>query len=486
MKKLTFKVSSPKDRSIVSLIKEVNEFSCRIYLDLENGLVTVENVNSTMIDDVIELVDNYYTILGVDIDNTSEEPSDEQNIPAVSETVKQHVVEKTTVEEPDVQEPVKTADENQHTVLEPQSEDDLIIKKVEFQNEYVENRINNFLKTAYWALYNKQATEKEIGDYILTCMSEISMRYSAKPIIEFSIGDIVDVNYGSHLPGEIMGGHVHAIVCNILNDEMAYVIPITKARMDITSQSYLIFNAPEDATYDNESYTGGTAIIDKGKYVRAERFNSVIGKTKPAFFEKLLYQLASTFDFTGSLIEPINEVVETSSLVEDATNEVAEDTCVTEDATNEVSGKASLVVESTSGEDSEKHIKAVQETKSPTRKVGGVELALLEIIGPSLDKLNKSKSIKEQVEDFLDEIGMHATTKIIAQSFVIACDIKKISYESVILELRMLNPSIREDIIKITLQETFKGWLEQHPTLAEKCPKISFMSLLKVFAKKFS
>ncbi len=228
MKKLTFKVSSPKDCSVVSLIKEVNKISCRIYLDLENGFVAVENVNDTMIDSVIELVDNYYTVLGVEIDNTFEEST-----------------------------------EKQPTVLNPQSEDDLIIKKVEFENEYVENRINSFLKTAYWALYNRHATEKEIGDYILTCMFEISIRYYSKPIIEFSVGDIVDVNYGSHLPGEIMGGHVHAIVCNILNENMAYVVPITKVRTDISSLSYLFMDVQQDATYNNEYYKGGTVVFVK-------------------------------------------------------------------------------------------------------------------------------------------------------------------------------------------------------------------------------
>ena len=33
--KITFKVSSQKEGSVVSLIKEVNKISCRIYLDLE-------------------------------------------------------------------------------------------------------------------------------------------------------------------------------------------------------------------------------------------------------------------------------------------------------------------------------------------------------------------------------------------------------------------------------------------------------------------
>ena len=99
MKKLIFKVGSSKDSSIVSLIKEINKISCKIFVDLENGKITVEKVNNEMLETVIGLVDGYFTILNVDIDNTFEEETEE------------NATEKATV-------------------LKPQSMDDLIIKKV--------------------------------------------------------------------------------------------------------------------------------------------------------------------------------------------------------------------------------------------------------------------------------------------------------------------------------------------------------------------
>lgn len=49
-----------------------------------------------------------------------------------------------------------------------------------------------------------------------------------------------------------------------------------------------------------------------------------------------------------------------------------------------------------------------------------------------------------------------------------------------------MNPEVNEDVIKATLKENFKKWLEQYPELAKKCPKMSLMSVLKVFAKKFA
>ena len=489
--KITFKVSSPKKDSIVSLIKEVNKISCRIYLDFENGYVIVENVNDTMFDSAIELVDNYYTILSVDIDNTFEESTEKQVSP---------VIENSTTNMPDETVAEETAGgvaNKQPTILEPQSEDDLIIKKVEFENELVENRINQLLKTAYWAMHNKKATEKDISDHILTCMSEISIRFSPKPIIEFSIGDIVDINYGFHLPGEIIGAHVHGIVCHVLNKDMAYVVPITKARTDIFSSSYLFIDAPQDATYVKEYYKGGTALLDKGKYVRIERFNEVIGKTNPEFFGKVLNQLASAFDFTNCLNEivkddsdmpftmgettekadkTIDEVDETSNATEKIADEVVETSKVTEEIIEEVD-KTSKATEKTTDE--------VVKTKTTSKRVGGEEAALLEVIGFAFDNLDYSKKVEEQIESFLNIIGMDTTERMVTESFIIACDIKKINYENVLLRLHEQFPAVKEEIIKKILKESFKIWLEKYPTLAEKYPKISFMAVLRVFAKRF-
>lgn len=56
----------------------------------------------------------------------------------------------------------------------------------------------------------------------------------------------------------------------------------------------------------------------------------------------------------------------------------------------------------------------------------------------------------------------------------------------VILKLHEQFPKVREEIIENILKEAFKNWLEKYPTLTEKFPKISFMALLKVFAKKFA
>ena len=432
MKKMIFKVSYPKEGSVIALIKDVNKISCRLQLDIENGFVTVENVNDSMIDNVIELIDKYYTLLGVEIDNSVESDVIVPTVEAATEVSAQDEI----VLEPEAT--VKT--------LGPQTEEDLIIEKVEFENEYVKQLVNKFLRTAYWAMFKMDIPEREIGEFVWTSINEISMRYNKKDNIAFSVGDVVDCNYGAHLAGEINGGHVSAIVCNISATGMAYLVPITKVQENLTSRSFLTFTVPDDITYDTRDYVGGTVLLDKGKYVRPERFHEVIGKTSPEFFAKVLNQLASTFDFTDTNVE----------------------------------------IETEPPEKTPKSNTTNAKTKSTNKKVIDVETALLEIVGTALDKLDSSKKVDEQVDSFLADIGMPTNARMIKQSFVIACDIRKITYENVILELHNMYPEINEDSIKASLKENFKKWLEQYPELAEKCPKLSLMSVLKVFSKRFA
>lgn len=176
-----------------------------------------------------------------------------------------------------------------------------ITKKIEFENQYIEGLLSRLLKIIYESIVKKKISEKEIGKRILTAVNEISMRYHKKDCIPFSIGDVVDCNYGVHLEGEVNGDSVAAIVCNISNTGMVYVVPITKQQKDIISDAYLKFTVPVEINYYRKNYSNGTILFDKGNYVSPKRFNEVIGKTSPEFFLKILNQLASTFDFRNSL-----------------------------------------------------------------------------------------------------------------------------------------------------------------------------------------
>ena len=123
--------------------------------------------------------------------------------------------------------------------------------------------------------------------------------------------------------------------------------------------------------------------------------------------------------------------------------------------------------------------------KKAKRKVS-TEEALLPLIGDSLEKLDCRKTVEEQVKTFLADIGMTTTEQVVIQSFAIACNINKINYNNVIFELHHNFAEVKKNRIKLILRENFKKWLQIHPELVESYPKISFMSVLKVFAKRFA
>ena len=475
MKKLTFKVSTPKEGNISGLIKAINKIACQLKLDIENGFVVAENIDESTIDVVIDLINNYYTLLGIDIDNSVENDVNVANDD-----------EKVAVSTP--KESVSTP-----KTLEPQSEDDLIIRKVEFKNEYIEQLINKLLRTISWAMFKNNATGNEISHFIFSTISEISMNYNNTACIPVSIGDVVDCNYGTHLPKEINGGHVAAIVCDI-SFGMVYLVPITKQLDNLVSRSFIKFTVPNDIIYDEKDYVNGTVLLDKGRYLRPERLNQIIGKTTPEFFAKVLHQLSTTFDFTDRNAENSSKSTnfETTTAAEAITPEVDETT--TTETTSPKADKPTIAETSNNGEYQPAVIVSLEEkseetisqvaTVSTTQKGSNGEKALLESFGSAFDKLDSSKPIQEQIDSFIADIGIPANEKMLRQTFVIACDIKKITYENVIFELHKMYPTANEDILKASLKKSFKKWLEQYPELAEKCPKLSLMSVLKVFAKR--
>ena len=451
MKKITFEVSPKKEGNMISLIKEINKISCRILIDIKNELVIVENADDAIIDTVIELINNYCTILFVDIYNMAERD-------VTKETIKSSTPEITKND-------AITEKEVASKTIEPQSKDDLIIK---VESRYIEQLVNKLLKTVSWAIFKMNISEKEIGEFIWTSINEISMKYTKKDNISFSVGDVVACNYGIHLAGEVNGGYVSSIVCNISNTGMAYVVPIIKNQENLTSDSYLTFTVPDGIVYDTLNYTGGTVLLDKGKYVRPERFQEVVGKTTPEFLTKVLNKLATTFDFTTVNMEKVG-ILDTPDVA----------------SIKKIAGKNTSTQKSASQEDS-KTAEIKVKTKSDYKKVTDYEIALMETVGAAFYKLDSSKKVEEQIDSFLTNIEMTTTEKIVTQSFVVACKIKKITYDNVILELQNIFPKVNEKIIEITLRNNFKKWLESHPEVAIKCPRITFMSMLKLFAKKFA
>ena len=101
-----------------------------------------------------------------------------------------------------------------------------------------------------------------------------------------------------------------------------------------------------------------------------------------------------------------------------------------------------------------------------------------------MDKIDKSKPLKETIEKFVADIGM-ISSELIVQAFWAGCNVQKINYAQIVQTLNSLHPEKKAEDIKEELQETFKLWIENYPNLSKECPKISFTSLLKAFARRF-
>lgn len=253
---LTFKISSKENTNICSLVKQIVALNCRIKVDTEEGILVASGISENDIDKVINAVEETFAITAFD-----------------------------TVPDIEVPEPIIT-------------EESLQIAKIEFSNLEVEEQVNKLMRTIGWAMYSCNASSHDMCNYLKTTATEISMKYNPQEAIKFEIGDIVDCNYGSHSRAEMSGEHVHVIVCEIDDDGMVYVLPITKRIIEDKPEEYIPLKADIDVDYIYGKFIGGSIILRMGTYVRPDRFRSVVGNVRPVFFEKVLTELPKRFEFS--------------------------------------------------------------------------------------------------------------------------------------------------------------------------------------------
>ena len=77
MDTVIFKIEKWKSESIANLLKEINEISCRLYIDFEKGVVTAKDVNNDVIDTIIEVIDKHFIIESISVDNTTNQEKSE-------------------------------------------------------------------------------------------------------------------------------------------------------------------------------------------------------------------------------------------------------------------------------------------------------------------------------------------------------------------------------------------------------------------------
>ena len=388
--------------SISELVKQMCNYNCRFKVDPAGENIFIDGLEEGKANEVIDLISKDFDVIGVDMS-----PDDGKF---------------------EFEEVTRNAEADTYL-------------QFKYTCPEVYEQIQKLLRSIFWLMRYKGAIPKDVCKHLMDASTEMHMKYNPKEMVEVKVGDVVDCNYGNNIPGEISGGHVHALICNIDDGGMIYAIPIGKASSIADDKSFLHFVAKTDIEYVSPKYTGGVLILKKAQYINPLRVQSIVGHAMPEFFEKVLLAVLTTVDFSGKLA-------------------------------SENKGKSVLVP-----------VKKVEKKKSrkdqPTR-----EEFIIEQISDAVATLDRSKEPKAQVDSFMEAIGFSKEDKIIRSAFLASCVVKRVTMDSVLLEVCNSNPNIKEEVINSSLKISFNKWLEDnYPMIKEKYPKISIISLLKVFVK---
>lgn len=112
-----------------------------------------------------------------------------------------------------------------------------------------------------------------------------------------------------------------------------------------------------------------------------------------------------------------------------------------------------------------------------------VETAIRKTFETAFDMIGRNKTVEEDINYFLDEIGLGKTAPFVFKSFLAGVNVKKINYESILLELKKDTKNVTEEQIKAELRKTFDEYILNYPDLKGKYPKISIINFIKAFVK---
>lgn len=201
----------------------------------------------------------------------------------------------------------------------------------------------------------------------------------------------------------------------------------------------LLFLVPidkESSNIDSNSFnilenSDVTVLLEMSKYVNPRRLDKVLGKVEPEFLKELLNQIAITFDFSSKAEE-------------------------------------------------------IDFTKCLT-----AEMALQEIIGPALEKVMPGLYPEDnQIFKFLADIGMPNNVITLRKAFEVGIHLEKITYNNLISQIISENPEMYDESdsknLRNLLKRIFDNWAQNYPDLKKQCSKISIVSIIKMFAKKFN
>lgn len=408
--KITFKVNFKATSNTLFFIKSLNNISCKCHMDIGSKTITVEDALETDVDTVFTLANDNFTIIEFDVDNMNSSLETK-----LDKTVDNHGKSET------------------HQKYEYSSAS--VTKSMNSLAMCIQNRLTQGEETSY------------LTSRINSLENELNYCSMTKSKVQVSVGDLVLVDFGFHLPGEICGSRVLCIVCDVQNNSMVYVVPVYKKDKYRYPMHWYMELSEADVNM-NEGYRliAQMAMLSMSRYVSARRINAVIGKVNSQKYTAILRRLIKTFNFTraeteDSLQTPITGVVENPS--------------------------ATL-------------------TEEQTLSKSNAQQILSKICKEALNKLDATKNKAEQITYFLNNIGIDASDKWILQAFEVALQVKKITYENIVSKLCELNPGANEAVVISSLKITFKNWIEKYPEAKEDCSRISLMSLIKVYVNFFA
>lgn len=294
---------------------------------------------------------------------------------------------------------------------------------VKFSDKDIENLLNEkLIKTIVWAMSHGMSSE-EVQKYIWTMITEIS--YSNSSSSELRVKNVS--------VGDVVQVNFGKHPIGEMSDSRGYAIV---CNISTDGSLFLVPIDKESSNIDSNSFnilenSDVTVLLEMSKYVNPRRLDKVLGKVEPEFLKELLNQIAITFDFNSNAEE-------------------------------------------------------IDFTKCLT-----AEMALQEIIGPALEKVMPGLYPEDnQIFKFLADIGMPNNVITLRKAFEVGIHLEKITYNNLISQIISENPEMYDESdsknLRNLLKRIFDNWAQNYPDLKKQCSKISIVSIIKMFAKKFN
>lgn len=259
MKNIIFTVRPEEKTSIIDVINGLKSYSGRCRIDFAANKIDVDIEEDEKIDEIIDFINQNYTILRIDMAKSQK------------------------VEETETTQGVGFT-----------SDEEVVINGMHYNSSELQHSLDKLFKVMNLAMSSKKyISTDEICYYLDTCKQEMSMKFNPMPRVKnLNVGDVVTVNYGMHLDGEL-NGWVAAVVCDI-KDKMICLIPILK---DMESPDKF---ETKKCTFFNKFVAHGAIMLNLTNYVRIERIVGVNGKVSEEYLKELKEKLAKAFDFSNN------------------------------------------------------------------------------------------------------------------------------------------------------------------------------------------